>query len=253
MSLMRLDRFSVTRGACPVVDDVTLSVSPGECVGLIGPNGAGKTTLMRAAMGLLPCADGQSDLAALSAQDRARRVAWMPQSREIAWPVAVDALIALGRIPHLPRGARLRPEDKSAIDAAIARMGLESFRTRRATELSGGEQARVLIARALAQDTPLLMADEPIAGLDPASQIATMDVFSALAAEGRAIVVSLHDLGLAARHCTRLVMLNRGRLVADGPPDEVLTRDRMAGVFHVTAYHAQTPSGTVFQPLEVVR
>ncbi len=253
MSLLSLDQLSVTRGGCPVVDAVTLTVGPGECVGLIGPNGAGKTTLMRAAIGLLPRAGGTSNLAALSAGDRARQVAWMPQSREIAWPVTVETLIALGRIPHLPRGARLRDEDRFAIDAAIARMGLETFRTRRATELSGGEQARVLIARALAQDTALVMADEPIAGLDPASQIATMDVFSSLATEGHAVVVSLHDLGLAARHCTRLLMLHQGRVVADGPPAEVLTDDRMATVFNVTAYHAQTPSGAVFQPLEVVR
>ena len=253
MSLLTLDALTVTRGQCPVVDGVSLSVAPGECVGLIGPNGAGKTTLMRAALGLLPAASGSSTLAAIGAAERARRVAWMPQSREIAWPVSVETLIALGRIPHLPRGARLRAGDQAAIDAAIARMGLDSYRTRTATELSGGEQARVLIARALAQDTPLLMADEPIAGLDPASQIATMDVFARLAAEGHAVVVSLHDLGLAARHCTRLVMLHRGQLVADGPPAQVLTPERMAEVFNVTAFHAQTDQGPVFQPLEVVR
>ena len=97
-------------------------------------------------------------------------------------------------------------------------MGLEAYRSRSATALSGGEQARVLIARALAQDTPLLLADEPVAGLDPEAQMRTMQVFQELAAEGRGVVASIHDLGLAARHCTRLVMLHRGRLVADGPP-----------------------------------
>jgi iron complex transport system ATP-binding protein len=132
-------------------------------------------------------------------------------------------------------------------------MGLEGFRRRRATELSGGEQARVLIARALAQATPLLIADEPIAGLDPASQIATMLVFRALAEEGRAVIVSLHDLGLAARHCTRLLMMGAGQLVADGPPAEVLTADNVARVFGVTAFWADTPQGPVFQPLEVTR
>jgi iron complex transport system ATP-binding protein len=252
MTLLSLNALTVRRGECPVVDAVSFSVSPGECVGLIGPNGAGKTTLLRAVLGLLPH-EGLSSLSALPARARAAQAAWMPQSREIAWPVEVETLIALGRIPHLPRGARLRQEDRAAVDAAIARMGLEGFRHLRATELSGGEQARVLIARALAQATPLLIADEPIAGLDPANQIATMQVFRALAEEGRAVIVSLHDLGLAARHCTRLLMMGAGQLVADGPPAEVLTPDNVARVFGVTAFWAETPQGPVFQPLEVTR
>jgi iron complex transport system ATP-binding protein len=176
----------------------------------------------------------------------------MPQSRDIAWRMSVETLIALGRIPHLPKGAKLRAEDRAAVDAAIAHMGLEGFRTRTATQLSGGEQARVLIARALAQDTPLLMADEPIAGLDPASQIATMRVFADLAKAGRASVVSLHDLGLAARHCSRLILLHLGRIVADGTPEDVLITENIASVFGVTAHFQHTEQGTVFQPLEVL-
>ena len=252
MSLLTLENMTVMRGACPVVDGVSLSIGPGECVGLIGPNGSGKTTMMRGALGLLPVR-GRSSVAALSPRERAMRAAWMPQSRDIAWPVTVETLIALGRIPHLPRGARPAPADQAAIDAAIDRMGLEGYRTRIATQLSGGEQARVLIARALAQDTPLLMADEPIAGLDPASQISTMTVFARLAGEGRAVLVSLHDLGLAARHCTRLVLLDAGRVAADGPPASVLTPENLDRVFGVTGFFGQTAQGTVFQPMEVTR
>ena len=179
MTLLSLCDLSVLRGTCPVVDAVTLDVRPGECIGLIGPNGAGKTSLLRGALGLLDGV-GYSSLAALGAARRARAVAWMPQTREIAWPVSVQTLIALGRIPHLPRGARLRDADRKAVDGAIAHMGLEAMRERTATQLSGGEQARVLIARALAQETPLLLVDEPTAGLDPAHQIATMQVFADL-------------------------------------------------------------------------
>jgi iron complex transport system ATP-binding protein len=252
MTLLALSKLTVTRGACPVVDDVSLRVQAGECIGLIGPNGAGKTTLMRAALGLLP-ASGTSSLATITPAQRARAAAWMPQSREIAWPVTVETLIALGRLPHLPRGARLRHADRAAVDAAIAHMGLEGLRTRTATRLSGGEQARVLIARALAQQTPLLIADEPIAGLDPASQIATMQVFAGLARDGRSVLVSLHDLGLAARHCSRLLMLRAGRLVADGPPAEVLTPGNVETVFGISAFYEHTPQGPVFQPMEVVR
>ncbi|MBI6628631.1 ABC transporter ATP-binding protein [Pontibaca salina] len=252
MTLLSLSDLTVFRNDCPIVDGVTVRVLPGECVGLIGPNGAGKTTLLRAALGLLE-ARGYSSLAALPASERARAVAWMPQAREIAWPVSVEAVIALGRIPHLPRGARLRDADRAAVDAAIAHMELEPMRHRTATHLSGGEQARVLIARALAQETPLLLADEPIAGLDPAHQIATMQVFAGLARAGRSVIVSLHDLAQAARHCTRLLMLDRGQLVADGPPAQVLTADNVARVFGVTAFYRDTPQGVVFQPMELTK
>jgi iron complex transport system ATP-binding protein len=246
MTLLDLENLTVLRGECPVVDGVSLTVSAGECVGLIGPNGAGKTTLMRAAQGLLPFR-GRTNLVAMTPEDRARAVAWLPQSREIAWPVNVAALVALGRLPHGPA----KPGD-AAVASAMARMGLTAMADRRATDLSGGEQARVLIARALAQEAPLLMADEPIAGLDPAAQIATMRVFVGLAREGRAVLLALHDLGLAARHCTRLVVLHRGKVAADGPPRDVLTPDVLARVFDIRAHYGDTADGPVFQPLDTV-
>ena len=245
MTLLALDNLTVRRGACPVVDHVSLTVAEGEFVGLIGPNGAGKTTLLRAALGLLP-ATGHSSLWVLAPKARARAAAFLPQGREIAWPVTVETVVALGRGPHLGQGA-------GAVDRALARMGLEAHRHRRATELSGGEQARVLIARALAQEAPLLLADEPVAGLDPEAQLRTMEVFAGLAAEGRGVVASIHDLGLAARACTRLVLLNRGQVVADGPPRDVLSERNLAEVFGVRGFHAETPDGPVFQPMGVLR
>lgn len=240
MTLLELKALTVRRGECPVVDRVDLSIGSGEFVGLLGPNGAGKTSLLRAALGLLP-AEGQSSLAAMPARARAKAAAFLPQGREIAWPVTVGDLVGLAQ------------GGDDARDRAITRMGLDSYRDRRATELSGGEQARVLIARALAQDTPLLLADEPAAGLDPEAQIRTMQVFADLAAEGRAVVASIHDLGLAARHCTRIVLLHRGRKVADGTPREVLSEGNLATVFGVRGFHAETPEGPVFQPLGVIR
>lgn len=251
MSVLHLDRLSVIRRGRAVVQDVSLRVGAGEVLGLIGANGAGKTTLMRAALGLLPH-QGHSSLAALPPGPRARAAAWMPQSREIAWPVAVEVLVALGRVPHLAPGQRLSVADQAAVERAMAQTEVSAFRHRSATELSGGEQARVLLARALAQDTPLLLADEPIAGLDPAHQISTMQAFAALAGEGRSVIVSLHDLGLAVRHCTRLVVLERGRIVADGPPLAVLTPERLRQSFGISAFLQQTPQGPVFQPLGVL-
>ena len=248
MSLLDLSLLTVRRGLCPVVEQVTLSIGAGEFVGLIGPNGAGKTSLLRAALGLLPH-EGKSSLSALPPAERARCAAFMPQGRDIAWPVSVEVLVSLGRGPHLKDSAA----DRAAVDRALQRMGLENYRARTATALSGGEQARVLIARALAQETPLLLADEPVAGLDPEAQIKTMQVFADLAAEGRAVVASIHDLGLAARHCTRLLLLERGALVADGVPRDVLTDENLARVFGVRGHHAETPDGPVFQPTGVVR
>ena len=242
-----LDHLTVRRGPCPVLHDISLTLAEGEFVGLLGPNGAGKTTLLRGLLGLLPV-EGHSSLAALSARERAKAAAFLPQGRDIAWPVRVETLVALGRSPH-----GVADPTHPAVARAIARMGLEGFRARPATQLSGGEQARVLIARALAQETPLLLADEPGAGLDPEAQIRTMQVFRDLAGEGRSVVVSIHDLGLAARHCTRLLMLHRGQLVADGPPADVLTDDRLAQVFGIRGFHANTPDGPVFQPTGVVR
>ena len=250
MSVLTVENMKVSRGPCEVFRNVGFKLYAGELVGLVGPNGAGKTTLMRACLGLLK-SKGYSSLASLPESERAKTAAWMPQSREIAWPVTVETLVGLGRTPHIPLGRKMTPADRTLIDRAIDYMELQTFRHRNATRLSGGEQARVLIARALAQDTPLLLADEPIAGLDPAHQISTMKIFSRLAQEGRTIVVSLHDLGLAARHCTRLIMLGQGRLAADGRPSDILTAERIAQVFGISAFFEKTSKGPVFQALEV--
>lgn len=245
MTLLRIDNLTVTRRNRPVLDDIGLTVARGEFVGLLGPNGAGKSTLMEAALGLIPH-QGRSSLAEMPADDRARAAAYLPQSREIAWPVNVETLIGLGRIPW---PGSTGAQDRAAIDAAITRMGLGPFRHRTATRLSGGEQARALIARALAQDTPLLVADEPIAGLDPAQQLACLGLFRDLAREGRGILASIHDLGLAARFCTRLVLLGQGRVLADGPPDEVLSGDNLTRAFGICVYRVDTPHGPAIIPL----
>lgn len=245
MTLLSLQDLTVRRGECPVVDRVSFEVRAGEVVGLLGPNGAGKTTLMRGALGLIE-ATGRSSLAEMPAKARAKAAAWLPQAREIAWPMPVEAVVRLGRLPHGDEG-------RAAVEQALERMDLGAMRHRPATELSGGEQARVLIARTLAQEAPLVLADEPVAGLDPAHQIATMQVFQELAREGRGVIVSLHDLGLAVRHCTRLILMRAGQVVADGAPLEVLTPERLREVFHISAHISQSENGPIFQPLEVIR
>lgn len=247
-ALLDVENLSVLRGPCPVVNAVSLTVRAGEFVGLLGPNGAGKTTLMRGVLGLVQ-AVGRNSLMEHSPEARARLAAFLPQEREIAWPMPAGDVVALGRMAHPQASAR---QNRQAVENAIARMGLGPLRSRVATQLSGGEKARVLIARALAQEAPLLIADEPTAGLDPAAQIAVMDVFSTHAKEGGAVVASLHDLGLAARHCTRLVLLEKGQIVANGTPQEVLTEENLARVFHLRAHIEWLDNGPIFQPLSVI-
>ena len=158
-----------------VLDGANLALSPGEVVGLLGPNGAGKSTLMRALAGQVERSgavliDGQ-DIAALAHQERARRIAYLPQARLIGWPLAVEKVVGLGRLPWQAFGRKAGPEDAAIVREAMAVMDVTHLAARPATELSGGEQARVVAARAIAQATPFLLADEPASGLDPAHQI----------------------------------------------------------------------------------
>ncbi len=257
MTLLSVNGLRVSLGGKPVLHGLSFVLREGEFVGLIGPNGAGKSTLLRASLGLLP-AEGAVTIAgrpasAISARQRALHVAYLPQEREIGWPVSVETLVSLGRTTRKRGFAGLDATDRARIEEAMARMEITDFRRRAASELSGGEKARVLIARALAQDAPLLLADEPTAGLDPAHQIALMSLFSELAAEGRGVVASLHDLGLAARWCSRLILVDRGLIVADGTPKDVLTSERLRTVYGVDAHLGETEDGGMLVvPLDVV-
>ncbi len=255
MSLLSVKCLSATLGGKPVLNELSFRVEAGEFVGLIGPNGAGKSTLLRTVLGFTPhrgavSIDGR-DAASMSAREQARHVAYLPQERDIAWPVPVEMIVSLGRHAHRPPFAAAGKADKEIVEAAMRRMEVDAFRDRPATELSGGEKARVLIARALAQETPLLLGDEPAAGLDPRHQITLMRLFSELATDGRSVVASLHDLGLAARWCSRLLLLDRGRLVADGAPQAVLTPERVRSVYGVTAFFGETDGRGLVQPLDL--
>ena len=241
-ALLHLDGLGVAHRGRILLDGASLTLRAGECVGLIGPNGAGKTTLLRAALGLARHT-GTSSLSGMAPARRARHAAFLPQTRSLAWPMAVRDLVALGLLPHRGPDAPLPEAARQRIDAALHELGLTALADRPATQLSGGELARVLLARVLVQDTPLILADEPAAGLDPAQQILLMTRLRALADAGRGVLVSLHDLSLAARHCTRLLVIEGGRIVADGPPQTVLTPDLLAQVFALRAEWLETASG----------
>lgn len=257
MTLLSVQNLSAELGQRQVLSGLNFTVTASEFVGLIGPNGAGKSTFLRSVLGLLPV-EGTIRLsgeisATLSARKRAAHVAYLAQEREIAWAVPVETIVALGREPHRTGFAALNAHDKIIIDDAIQRMDIEAFRDRIATELSGGEKARVLTARALAQDAPLLLADEPTAGLDPAHQISLMRLFSSLAADGKSVIASLHDLGLAARWCSRLILLHEGRIVADGSPAEVLTRQNLRDIYGVEAFFGEVGGAPVIHPLDLAK
>lgn len=255
MNLLSLSELTVSLGRRPVLNGVSLAIREGEFVGLIGPNGAGKSTLLRAALGFVASKGGLeiagSDASRMAARERARLVAYVPQERDTAWPMSVEALVGLGRLPHIGAFAAPSVHDRLAVEHAMCDVDILHLRSRPVSELSGGEKARVLIARALAQQAPLLLADEPAAGLDPSHQIALMRVFDELAGKGRAVLATIHDLGLAARWCSRVILVDQGRVIADGSPAQVLTGETIRSTYGVTAYVGQTAHGIVVQPLDL--
>jgi iron complex transport system ATP-binding protein len=218
---------------------VSLSIQPGERLALIGPNGAGKSTLLAALTGLLRPAEGHVRLAGarVAELDRlaiARRLAVVPGVAGLPFATRVEEVIALGRIPHEDPLRGPRPSDRAAVAAAIERVGVGHLLGRDARELSLGERQLVLIAMAVAQATPILVLDEPTVHLDLRHQVGAMELLADLnERDGITIVAVLHDLALASHFFPRLVLLDRGRIVADGPPSEVLTAERIGDVFGV--------------------
>jgi iron complex transport system ATP-binding protein len=251
-AILAASGLTVTRGAQAVVKDVALALQPGTFTALVGPNGAGKSTLVAALAGLIPATgtltlEG-SPLASLPATARARRIAYLPQTRDVAWPISVAGLVGLGRLPFADRFRPLGPDDHRAVRDALAALDLMAFAHRPVTELSGGEQARVMLARALATGAPVLLADEPTVGLDPRHQLAVMDHLRRAAASGVAVLAVLHDLTLAARLTDRVVLMAQGRVVADGPPAAVLNPQALADTFGVGVRMVEGESGPVPLP-----
>jgi iron complex transport system ATP-binding protein len=234
-----LENLGVALGRRSVVKEANATFVPGTLTGIVGPNGAGKSTLARAMLALVPASgavriDG-IDAAAMPRTDLARRIAYLPQGQTLHWPLTVERLVGLGRLPHLAPMSRIGDADTAAIERAMARADILPLRHRIATELSGGERARVLFARALAVEAPALIADEPLASLDPGHQIDAMDLLRAEADAGRLVIAVLHDLTMAARYCDRLLIVDEGRIVADGTPYEVLTPDLLRAVYGIDA------------------
>jgi iron complex transport system ATP-binding protein len=255
---LALADLSFSYDETPVLHDVTCTVEPGEFLGIVGPNGAGKTTVLRLLSGVASpavgsaTADGQA-IDRLDARQRARMIAVVPQSESVTFPWPVYSMIMLGRHPHTRSFGFEQEEDHRAVTAAMQQVGIEHLSRRSVTDLSSGELHRVLIARALAQNTPVILLDEPNAHLDIHHQVELFELLSDLHdSEGRSIVIITHDLNLASMYCDRLLLMDQGRIASLGTPAEVLRSETIHRHFGV-AVHIETsvrPFVRLLRPLK---
>ncbi len=239
--------LEVELGGRRILSGVGLALGPGESLGVLGPNGAGKTTLLRCLSRWLRPSRGEiflegEPLERLSAREVARKVAVLPQSPIPEFEFTAAELVAMGRHPHLSRLAGLEAKDLEAIEEALALTGTTHLAERPISTLSAGEQQRVALARALAQEPRVLLLDEPTAHLDVAHQVETLELLSRLARERKvAVVAAVHDLNLAAEFFPRLLLLNAGRVMAAGPPEEVLRPSLLSKAFGAEVVVARHP------------
>lgn len=250
---LALESVCVRLSGRAIVDDVSLSLPRGCLVALVGPNGAGKTTLLKAVAGLLPSEGvirlGDQRLSESSVRERATRMAYLPQGHVVHWPLPARDVVALGRYPHgATDPARLSERDREAVTRAMLSADVSALADRRVTELSGGERSRVALARVLAVEAPVILADEPIASLDPRYQIEVMKLLRRVADTGTLVIVVTHDLGLTARFADQVMVLSQGRLATHGSPQQALTDSVLADVFRIQAYRAQNGESKVIVP-----
>ena len=238
-------------GPIRAIDGLDLAVEGAEFTCLIGPNGCGKSTLLKLCAGLLAPLSGTLELdgvsaAGLAPRERARRVALVPQFLPQLPEVRVEDFVLSGRYAHLARWNRVLPRDRQVVREALEACDAQEFAGRALAELSGGQRQRVLVARALAQEAPLVLVDEPTSALDPEHQIRVLDLLERSRARGSSIVVATHDLNLAGQYATRLVLLERGRVAADGAPAEVLRPEVLTRVYgaHLAFGEHVLPGGT---------
>jgi iron complex transport system ATP-binding protein len=228
-------------GTTPIVKDASLSLKPGELVAILGPNGAGKTSLLRTLLGITRTTSGSAklngeDCFGISPSERAKIVSYLPQQRPLAWPYRVHDVVALGRFAYGAALGRLSPADNAAVDEAIAACDLGELQHRSTDNLSGGELARVHFARAIAGKAPLLIADEPVAELDPKHQVLVADLIRKFVDDGGGALVVLHEVALAARIADRLIWMKNGSIFAEGSPTETLNSKIMQDVYGVRAH-----------------
>ena len=241
-------------GERAVLDGVDIAIAAGEVVALLGTNGAGKSTLLRILLGLLKPAAGtvtlhDTPLAGWRRRDIARRIAYVPQAHAAHFPFTVNQVVALGRIPQAGLGRRLSVVDADAIATALDRLHIAPLAERIYTELSGGERQRVLLARALAQEASILLMDEPMAGLDFGHQLRMLELIRQLAQDGYAVMHTTHRPDDAVQASTRAVLLQGGRVIADGAPRDIIHGESMAAFYGVELDHVDIGQQRFFRHL----
>ncbi|MBK8185872.1 MAG: ABC transporter ATP-binding protein [Cellvibrio sp.] len=260
LSLMA-ENVSLKKNQQTILSNIHLQISSGEFVGLIGPNGAGKSSLLKILAGLDSDFTGEVSLLSenklslkkMHRLQRAQQIAWLAQQDVPTWPLSVQHLVSLGRLPWSKNISQSSPADLQAIDAAIEQTDLQLLRQRSVLELSGGELQRVLLARVFAGEQPIILVDEPISALDPYHQLHVMELLTEKSKQRGMVCAALHDLNLAAGFCNRLVLLNHGQIVASGQPAEVLTPENLRQVYGIEAYVDCREEGVVIIPRKRVK
>lgn len=238
MTIIRLENVSARRGGRLVLDGITVSIRPGHLTAVIGPNGAGKSTMLDIAAGLKRPDNGtvyvdSQDIRTIGRRELARRRAYLPQRAGVDWPISVERVVALGLTPLLPAFGDLPSAMTPAINEALEACDLLPLRERPATELSGGELARTMLARAIVGKPDILIVDEPTAGLDPRHSIDAVKRLRSRADAGCAVVMAIHDLDLALNHADAIIALDRGRLLAEGPTAQTATDKLLSALYDV--------------------
>lgn len=247
----------VKLGERSVIENLSATFVSGEFVAVVGANGAGKSTVLKTLAGLITPVEGaikigDQDVGTLTPQALGRSLAYLPQDRSVHWPLTVERVVALGRLPHRSFSAGESDSDHAIVEAAMQRMDVAGFAQRSINALSGGEKARALVARALAQKAAFLLADEPTAGLDAAHSLQLFEEFQRLSREGNTIVAALHDLSLALRYATRVILLAKGRVLADGPAQLVLNPETLAQAFGISAIVTSIDDVPVVVPISAL-
>lgn len=254
--LLKIRQLQVQLGGRQLLSALDLTANKGEVVGLIGANGAGKTTLIKAIAQLLPYQGAiliqDQPITQFHGAHLARQLSYLAQGHQAFWDLPVQQLIALGRLPHLSAWQRLTNHDWEKITAVMAQVGIHHLATRRFMTLSGGEQALVMLARALVVEATILLADEPVTALDPFHQLQVMELLQTYAQQGRSVIVVLHDLTLASRFCQHLVLLQAGKVLAQGQVTTVLSAANLRESYHVNCVQGEYQGQAYFLPWQRV-